>query len=414
MLNALLLGFVVSALAPSLARRIGAVAGWMLALFPAGVALYAASFVPTVAAGRLAGETVRWVSRLGVDVSWRLDGLGVLMLLLIYGIGALILVYTGAYLKGSAGLGRLYAALLAFMSAMAGISVADNLLMLFVFWEITSVTSYLLIGTNHEREEARAAALQALLVTGGGGLALLAGIVLLCGAAGTYEVSQMLARADAIRAHALYAPATILILIGAFAKSAQVPLHFWLPGAMGAPTPVSAYLHSATMVKAGVFLLARMTPVLGGTDLWNGALTFFGAATFLAGSLMALRETDMKRILAYSTVGSLGAMTLLLGIGTEGAVKAAIVFLLAHGLYKGALFLVAGILDHETGTRDATRLSGLRRAMPVTAVAGVLAAASTGGLPPFGGFLAKEVAYEALLAAPNAAVAWMAIALLAN
>jgi multicomponent Na+:H+ antiporter subunit A len=299
------------------------------------------------------------------------------------------------------------------MASMLGLVLADNALTLFVFWELTSLSSYLLIGFDHERREARAAALQALLVTAGGGLALLAGLLLLGQAGGSLELTALVRQSDALRSHALYVPAVLLILVGAFTKSAQFPFHFWLPSAMEAPTPVSTYLHSATMVKAGVYLLARLSPALGGTDLWVAAVGGIGAATMLIGAWMALMQTDLKRILAYSTVSTLGALTLLLGMGGTLAIQAAMVLLLGHALYKGALFLVAGALDHETGTRDVGHLGGLVRAMPLTAIGAGIAALSMAGLPPLLGFLAKELAYDSTLHARGAV--WVtAAAVLAN
>ena len=350
---------------------------------------------------------------LGVNLSFTVDGLSLLFALLISGVGALVLVYAGGYLAGSPQLGRLYAFLLFFMASMLGLVLADNLLLLFVFWELTSLSSYLLIGFDHERAEARAAALQALLVTGGGSLALLAGFLLLGQVGGSLELSALLSRPGAVTAHLLYVPILLLVLAGAFTKSAQFPFHFWLPAAMAAPTPVSAYLHSATMVKAGVYLLARLSPVLGGTDFWVWLVTVTGSATMLVGAYLALRQSDLKLILAYSTVSALGVMTSLLGLGGALAVRAALAFLLGHALYKGALFLVAGALDHQTGTRDVDRLAGLARAMPITALAAGLAALSMAGIPPLFGFIAKELSYEATLHAP--ASAWVtAAAVLAN
>ncbi|MCS6926826.1 MAG: DUF4040 domain-containing protein, partial [Candidatus Binatia bacterium] len=261
---------------------------------------------------------------------------------------------------------------------------------------------------------ARAAALQALLVTGAGGLALLAGLVLLGQIGGSWECSLLVSQSERIRAHPLYVPVLLLVLAGAFTKSAQVPFHFWLPAAMEAPTPVSAYLHSATMVKAGVYLLARLQPVLGGTDAWHYIVTVVGAVTMLAGVLLALPQRDLKRLLAYSTVSALGTLMLLLGLGTVLAAKAAVVFLLVHSLYKGALFLVAGAVDHEAGTREIERLGGLSRAMPITTVAVSLAALSMAGLPPLLGFISKELLYEAKLQAPQAAPLITGAGILAN
>ncbi len=391
-------GFILASLAPALTRRLGRWAGWVLAGLPAAIALLLIVQWPVVAGGHAIVEAYPWVPELGVSLSLRLDGLGLLFALLISGIGALVAVYGGGYLKGDRDLGRFYAWLLVFMAAMLGVASADNLLALFIFWELTSLSSYMLIGFGHDRASARQAALQALLVTGGGGLALLAGLVLLGLAGGTFELSALLSQGDALRAHALYVPAVVLVLLGAFTKSAQFPFHFWLPNAMEAPTPISAYLHSATMVKAGVYLLLRLSPALGGTELWIYAVGGVGATTMLLGAVLALAQTDLKRLLAYSTVSALGMLTLLIGLGTKLALEAAVVLLAAHALYKGALFLVAGILDHETGTRDITRLGGLLRQLPITATAAGIAALSMAGVPPLFGFISKELIYEAALA----------------
>jgi multicomponent Na+:H+ antiporter subunit A len=402
MTAAVLSGFVLALAAPGLDRLTGRAAGWLLALLPLALTVYFASFLGVVASGESVRARYDWAPSLGVSLSFTLDGLSLLFALLISGVGALILVYAGGYLTGHPQLGRLYAFLLMFMASMLGLVLSDNLLALFVFWELTSISSYLLIGFEHQRGKARAAALQALLVTGGGGLALLAGLLLLGQAGGSLELSTLLGRGEQLRAHPLYLPALLLILLGAFTKSAQFPFHFWLPGAMEAPTPVSAYLHSATMVKAGVYLLARLSPALGGTDAWVGIVSIAGGITMLTGAWMALVQSDLKRILAYSTVSALGTLTLLLGLGGSLAVQAAMAYLLGHALYKGTLFLVAGALDHETGTRDVDSLGGLGRVMPLTAVAAGVAALSMAGLPPLFGFIGKELSYEAVLHAPVA------------
>jgi multicomponent Na+:H+ antiporter subunit A len=394
---AVLSGFVVALAAPALTRSLRGGTGWLLALLPAGLAVYFCALLPQAADGRPLVFSAPWVPDLGVEVALRADGLGLLFAILVSGVGALVVFYAGGYLKGHPQLGRFYGWLLTFMAAMLGVALADNLLLLFVFWELTSLSSYALIGFEHEREEARAAALQALLITGGGGLALMAGVVLLGLAGGSLNVSALIAGRDRVIASPLYGPALGLILVGAFTKSAQFPFHFWLPNAMEAPTPVSAYLHSATMVKAGVYLLARLRPALGETDPWVYAVGGVGTLTMLIGGYLALAQIDLKRILAYSTVSALGMLTMLIGLGSPPALKAAVVLLLAHALYKGALFLVAGAVDHETGTRDVTRLGGLRRAMPITAAAAGLAALSMAGLPPFFGYISKELTYEAEL-----------------
>ncbi|MCL4797771.1 MAG: putative monovalent cation/H+ antiporter subunit A [Bryobacteraceae bacterium] len=395
MLTITIAPFLVAILAPAICRFTPRACGWILALLPLGLVLYLASLAPTVWNGQTVVATTSWAPSLGLDLAFRLDGLGLLFALLITGIGVIVVFYSGGYLAGHRHLGRYYVALLMFLGSMLGVVLADNVILLFVFWELTSITSYLLIGFDHEREAARNGALQALLVTGTGGLALLAGLLMAAQITGTYQISGLLAGGDLLRDHPLYPAVLALILLGAFTKSAQFPFHFWLPNAMEAPTPASAYLHAATMVKAGVYLLARLTPALGGTDLWWWTVTLTGAVTMLAGAWLALRKTDLKQILAYSTISVLGILTLLLGIGDEAAWTAMAIYLVAHGLYKGALFLVAGAVDHEAGTRDITRLGGLRSSMPMTAIAALAAGVSMAGLPPMVGFIGKELVLEA-------------------
>lgn len=413
-----LAGFVLAIFAPAIHKitkdYTGDYTGWLLALLPATIFGYFLSQLGAIAAGNVLTASYAWIPGLGINLSFYVDGLSVLMLLLISGIGALILIYAGGYLHGHPQLGRFYSYILMFMASMLGVVSADNILALFIFWELTSISSYLLIGFNHESETSRKSALQALLVTGGGGLALLAGFLLLGQIGGSYEFSVLQGKAIAVQSHDLYVPVLLLVLFGAFTKSAQTPFHFWLPGAMAAPTPVSAYLHSATMVKAGIFLLARLNPVLGNSPEWHYYVTLAGAATMVTGALLALPQTDLKRLLAYSTVSALGALVLLLGLSTELATKAAMVFLLVHSLYKGALFMVAGAIDHETGTRDVTALGGLIKVMPITAVAAALAALSMSGFPPLLGFIGKELLYEAKMQAPHAAFLITSAGLIAN
>ncbi|MGQ9681588.1 MAG: hydrogen gas-evolving membrane-bound hydrogenase subunit E [Anaerolineae bacterium] len=350
-----------------------------------------------------------WLPELGLRLDLQLDALSLLFALLVSGLGVLVTLYSLAYMRDEPGLGRYYSLLLVFMVAMLGVVTAGNLLLLFIFWELTSVSSFLLIGFRHEEEASQQSALQALLVTGGGGLALLAGVVLLGQVYGTYELSAILARPELLRGHPYYGWVLGLVLAGACAKSAQFPLHFWLPNAMVAPTPISAYLHSATMVKAGLYLLARLAPVLGGTPPWQTALLAVGGLTMLLGAAQALRQRDLKAILAYTTISSLGMFVTLLGIGTAAAVEAALVLLPAHALYKGALFLVVGIVDHETGTRDALLLGGLARSLPRVAPLALVAAASMAGLPLTLGFVFKELDYAAALATPLAPVLDLAV-----
>jgi multicomponent Na+:H+ antiporter subunit A len=407
--------FLLAVAAPFACARLGRWSGTALALPPAAVTVWFAVTAMRLPPGGALGADLAWAPSLGASLTFRLDGLALLMALLICGIGALVVLYAGGYLSGHPGAGRFQGWTLAFMASMLGLVLADNLIALFVFWELTSVTSYMLIGFDHDRERARAAALQALLVTGAGGLALLAGFVMLGSAGGSLALSDLMGRGEAVRAHPSYLPILGLVLLGAFTKSAQFPFHFWLPNAMEAPTPASAYLHAATMVKAGVYLLARLSPVLGGTPEWRGLVAGAGAITLLLGAWLALRQTNLKRILAYSTVNALGVLVFLLGIGTPRAVVAAMVFLVAHALYKGALFLVAGAVQHETGEQDVTRLGGLARSMPVSAAAAGLAALSMAGLPPFLGFVGKELVYEAtLLEPPGPAAALTAAAVLSG
>ncbi len=357
-----------------------------------------ASQLPTVAAGQNVSLALSWVPSLGIDFAFRLDGLSLLFALLISVIGVLVVLYTSAYLKHHPDQGRLQILLLAFMLSMLGLVTADHVILLFVFWELTTVTSFLLVGFDHEKASARRSALQALLVTGLGGLALLVGLIMLAETSGSYLLSDILATEQTLASDPFYLPILALVLIGAFAKSAQFPFHFWLPNAMAAPTPVSAYLHSATMVKAGIYLMARLQPELGGTDAWFYTLTIFGAVTAIWSSLMALRQTDLKLMLAWTTVMALGTLTMFLGSDQRIAVLAAMTFLIVHAFYKCALFLVIGNVDHGAGTRDIDKLGGLARAMPITALIATAAGLSMAGIPPFLGFIGKELKYEAALA----------------
>ncbi|NKN39551.1 putative monovalent cation/H+ antiporter subunit A [Agrobacterium sp. a22-2] len=413
-LLALLLPFAAALAAPLLTRRLGHNAAWVLALVPAFAFVHFLKFLPEIAAGEVVTGGYAWVPSYNLSFSWFLDGLSLTFALLITGIGTLIVLYSGGYMKGHAHQGRFFSFLLLFMGAMLGVVVSDSVLMLFIYWELTSITSFLLIGFDHERERSRRAALQALVVTGGGGLALLAGLILLWNISGVTQLSLLLHTGDIVRASPFYLAALFLILGGAFTKSAQFPFHFWLPNAMEAPTPVSAYLHSATMVKAGVYLLMRLNPVMGETPAWEILLPFFGGITLVVGAVLAVRQTDLKLMLAYTTVASLGLLVMLTGFGSEHAITAAVLYLVAHSLFKGALFMVAGLIDHETGVRDVTKLGGLRRAMPITFVAALFAAISMGGLPPFFGFLAKEEVYAALAHGDPRSVVFSIVAIVGN
>lgn len=400
MLFAVLSGFVLAAFAPWIYRLLRGAAGWVLALLPLALLLYFFRLAAQAVHGQPAAEQYAWAPSLGLALSFHGDGLGLLFAMLISGIGALVVVYSGGYLKDNPLLGRWYCFLLVFMASMLGVVLADNLIALFVFWELTSFSSYLLIGFNSHEEKSRDAALQALLVTGLGGLAMLAGFVLLGIAGGSYDISALVAAGgESVRESSLYSAILALVLAGALTKSAQFPFHFWLPNAMVAPAPASAYLHSSTMVKAGLYLLARLSPVLGGTPAWTFWVTAFGAATMFLGACLALQQHVLKRLMAYSTVSALGAVTMLLGLGFESAAQAAVAFVLAHALYKGALFLVAGAIDHGTGERDVRRLGALARAMPVTAAAAAVAALSMSGIPLMFGFVAKEMLYASAMRA---------------
>lgn len=393
---------LVAAVAPFIRKYLKNHAGWVYAIWPFAGFLYYLSLLPAINEGHIFTEKFTWLPALGIDFSFYVDGFSVLFSLLVLGIGTFILVYAGYYMRPYPMKGRFLGYLLLFMTAMQGIVVSGNLITLFVFWELTSISSYLLIGYYHEKPEARASALQALLITGFGGLALLGGFVLLAIPYQTYDLAFILSNPDVIKQSNLYLPALILVLIGAFTKSAQFPFHFWLPGAMTAPSPVSAYLHSATMVKAGIFLLARLNPVLGGTEIWSYTLTIVGVTTMFVGAWLSVTQTDLKRILAYTTVSALGTLVLLLGTGTEYAINAAIIFLLVHALYKGTLFMMAGNIEKKTGTRDIRQLGGLFKYMPFAAIVMTMALVSMAGVPPMLGFLGKELIYEASAAAPKA------------
>ncbi|WP_310225732.1 monovalent cation/H+ antiporter subunit A [Sphingobium xenophagum] len=366
-----------------------------IALLPAMAGLVLlARVAPFILRGGVVEWHMDWVPILGLEISLRLDALGFLFAGLILGIGLLIILYARFYLAAGDAIGRFLAMLLLFQGAMLGIALSGNILLLLIFWELTSLSSFLLIGFRSDTAAGRQGARMALAVTGGGGLALIGGLVLLGTIVGSFELADILASGDIIRASALYPVALILILLGCFTKSAQFPFHFWLPHAMAAPTPVSAYLHSATMVKAGVFLLARFWPVLSGTDLWFYLVTTTGLITMILGAAVALFRHDLKAILAYSTISHLGLLTMLFGFGTPVAAMVGVFHLLNHALFKAALFMNAGIVDHETGTRDIRLLGGLATLMPITATLGLVASASMAGLPPLAGFLSKEMMLE--------------------
>ncbi|MEY4836189.1 MAG: hypothetical protein RLZZ475_48 [Pseudomonadota bacterium] len=355
-----------------------------------GLALLAGLAAPVIG-GAAPSASVSWVPSLGLDLALMVDGLGLMFAGLILGIGLLVVIFAHFYLHKGEATGRFFASLMLFQGAMLGIVLAGNVLLLLVFWELTSLSSFLLIGFWQHKAEGRQGARMALAVTGGGGLALIGGMVLLGLAADSFDLATILERGAQVQASPLYPVILGLVLVGCFTKSAQFPFHFWLPHAMAAPTPVSAYLHSATMVKAGVFLLARLWPVLAGTEAYTVIVTSVGLVTMVFAAVVALFRHDLKSILAYSTISQLGLLVMLLGFSLEMAALAAVLHILNHAAFKAALFMAAGIVDHETGTRDIRRLGGLAKAMPVTAVIATIAAASMAGLPPLGGFISKEM-----------------------
>ena len=389
--------FLGAVLTPFLYPKLRKYVGWWAAGLSAAVFILVLSLVPSVSDGEIREFSLNWVPSFDINLSLYVDGLSLLFALIVSGIGTLIFVYANSYLSSKENLGRFYAFMLFFMGSMLGTVLASNLIILFVFWELMSLSCFLLIGYWHESEEARHSAIKALLVTGIGGLAMLGGFVLLYVITGTWEIREILERADQITSSSLSIPAMVLILAGAFSKSAQFPFYFWLPRAMVAPTPVSAFLHAATMVKAGIFLIARFYPIWSETDAWFYIITSVGLLTMLIGAYMAVRKHELKAILAYSTVSQLGLIVALLGYSVELGVVAALFHVVSHALFKGALFLIAGAVDHSTGTRLVRRLSGLAVAMPWTAVFCGITALAMAGVPPLNGFLSKEMFYEASL-----------------
>ncbi|MFN6171304.1 MAG: monovalent cation/H+ antiporter subunit A [Burkholderiales bacterium] len=365
--------------------------GWLAGIFTLGACVLLLLTATTVFDGTIIRWRVEWLPSLGVAFGLRIDGLAMLFGLLILGIGLLIVVYSAYYLSPTDSSPRFFCYLLVFMGAMLGVVLADNLILLAVFWELTSLSSFLLIGFWRHREDARQGARMALAVTGLGGLALLAGVLLIGKAVGSYDLEVVLASKTVIQNSPLFLPILMLVLLGALTKSAQFPFHFWLPRAMAAPTPVSAYLHSATMVKAGVFLLARLYPVLGDNDSWFWIVSTAGIATLLIGASVAIFQHDLKGLLAYSTISHLGLITLLFGLDTPLAVVAGVFHIINHAVFKASLFMAAGIIDHEAGSRDMRHLNGLWKYMPITATLAMVASAAMAGVPLLNGFLSKEM-----------------------
>jgi len=403
----LILSFAcVAAVIPVLASRLGRRVFYVASLVPAGAFIWGVRAYSQISATSPLTEQAAWVPQLGLRIGLRFDGFAFLMLSLVAGIGFFVFVYAGSYFHAEPIIGRFAATLLLFSGSMLGLVLADNLLALFMFWELTSITSYLLISIEDNKAAARSGAMQALLITGMGGLAMLGGFVLLGEAAGTYSMAELLARPPS---GSVVNVALVLVLIGAFTKSAQVPFHTWLPRAMNAPTPVSSYLHSATMVTAGVYLVARFSPAFAEYSLWRPLVITFGLATMLIGAYRSLRQHDLKLLLAYGTISQLGLMMLLFGVGTSESIFAGCTLLIAHGIFKAALFMLVGIIDHQSKTRDLRVLGGLGAQWPVVAVTAGIVAASMAGIPPLFGFLAKE---EALAALGETGFSWGAFVLL--
>ncbi len=394
--------FALALIIPPLGIRLRkSLLGWGVAALLATLFAILYLHLPALNTDGVFTVSVPWVPALNLSLSLYLDNLSLVFALLITGMGSLVALYAAYYFEDTASLVRFYRLLLVFMGGMLGLVLSGNLFTLFIGWEITSIASFFLISFTGQDENARRGALQALIVTAGGGLALLLGLSLLGTAAGSFELSAILSRGDVLRSHPYYSAFAILIFIGCFSKSAQWPLHFWLPGAMTAPTPASAYLHSATMVKAGIYLLLRLYPVLGDTPLWETALIGVGLTTMLVGALLAIRQYDLKACLAYSTISQLGALVALIGLPHREGLLAAMLGILAHALYKAALFLIAGTIEHSTGTRDLRKLGGLYAQLKPLAIIAVIAGLSMAGLPPLFGFVAKESLLDAMLKASS-------------
>ena len=406
----LILALGIFLMPPFLVKRKGIV---MAILQIAGFIFFLQN-IPAITGGQIIQVDQDWFPQVGLNFSFILDGLSIVFALLITGIGVLVFLYAQEYMKSYQGTNTFYFYLTLFSGAMLGLVLSSNLIQLFVFWELTSILSFMLISFFHEKQSARDAAYQSLFITGLGGLLLLAGIILIGSIAGGYSLDLWVEKAKEIKQSPLYLPGLILVLIGVFTKSAQFPFHFWLPGAMQAPTPVSSYLHSATMVKAGVFLLARLNPVMGGTIEWTYIIPLTGVITMLVGAYFAITQTDLKAVLAYTTISALGILVLLLGIDTKLSVKAAMVFLFVHAFYKATLFMLAGFIDKKTGTRELKLLGGLFKSMPVTTLIAFLALLSMAGLPPMLGFIGKELIYEAKVQSPGIASLILVLGVSAN
>lgn len=409
-LFAIILPFLCAACIPFVYRRFSKIhIGWAVLAVPVLLFSVLATYIPRIAKGETFVKTIEWIPSFGINITTYLDGLSMIFSLLITGVGSLVILYSIFYLSTKESLHHFYCYLLLFMGAMLGVVFSDNLMVLYAFWELTSVSSFLLIAFWHHRKASRAGARKAMTITVSGGVAMLAGFLMLYAVSGTFSIREILGNLDVLQNSALFVPAMVLVLLGAFTKSAQFPFHIWLPDAMEAPTPVSAYLHSATMVKAGIYLVARTTPIFGGHEVWFWAVSGVGLLTLFWGSFNAVRQFDLKALLAYSTVSQLGLIMCLFGLGSAAlhfgystesviytqATFAALFHLVNHSTFKGALFMMVGIVDHEVGTRDIRRLGGLMSLMPFTFTIAVIGSFSMAGLPPFNGFLSKEMFFAA-------------------
>lgn len=414
-ISAILLPFIAAALIPLIHKKLGRLnIGWLALMIPFSLFAFFVYHIPAISAGGTFTETLQWLPSIGIAMTVYLDGLSLIMALLITGMGSLVILYSIYYLSSTDSLPHFYAYLMLFMGAMLGVVLSDNLMVLYVFWELTSISSFLLIAFWYHRKNSRAGAQKSLLITIFGGFAMLAGFLMLHSMTGTFSVRQIAVELTQYANHELFYPAMFLVLLGAFTKSAQFPFHIWLPDAMEAPTPVSAYLHSATMVKAGIYLVARFTPIFGGNSAWFWTVTLVGLVTLFWGAFCAIRQTDLKALLAYSTISQLGLIMSLLGLGSAAmhsgntpeataayglATFAALFHMVNHSTFKGALFMAVGIVDHQVGTRDIRRLGGLMAFLPFTFAIAIFGSMSMAGLPFFNGFLSKELFFTASLQA---------------
>lgn len=411
MLAAILSGFLGAIVLFFFGKYIKGRQSMIFSIIPLGLFIYFCTFIGKLGNGPFIEKNV-WAPSFGVDLNFKLDGIALLFCLMITGIGFLVFVYSSAYLKKHKYLIRFFGYLNIFMASMLGLVLSDNIIAIFLFWELTSVSSFFLIGFHNHNKACRTDAQLAWGLTGIGGLLLLAGGLVIGNIAGTYSISAMLAERSHILANPAYIIGVALIFGGVFTKSAQFPFHFWLPAVMGAPTPVSTYLHSATMVKAGIYILLRFTPILGGTPFWNQTLIIVGAITMVYAAYQSIFRIKLKAILAYSTISALGILVFLIGLGTKEALMAAAIFIIVHALYKATLFLVVGAVDMETGTRDITKLAGLRKVLFPIAIAGFLAAVSNAGLPPSIGFLGKDLIYTSSFHFEHAAILLIILAII--